>query len=134
MKLSKLMMAFAMCAVTLTGTAQTKVIAHRGYWKCEGSAQNSIASLTKAAEAKVYGSEFDVQLTKDKEIVVNHDDSIQGICIFDTPFAELKDLNLSNGEKLSTLDDYLVAGKKLTGTQLILEIKPHRTEEAEMKR
>ena len=70
MKLSKLMMAFAMCAVTLTGTAQTKVIAHRGYWKCEGSAQNSIASLTKAAEAKVYGSEFDVQLTKDKEIVV----------------------------------------------------------------
>ena len=25
MKLSKLMMAFAMCAVTLTGTAQTKV-------------------------------------------------------------------------------------------------------------
>ena len=131
MKLSKLMMAFAMCAVTLTGTAQTKVIAHRGYWKCEGSAQNSIASLTKAAEAKVYGSEFDVQLTKDKEIVVNHDDSIQGICIFDTPFAELKDLKLSNGEKLSTLDDYLVAGKKLTGTQLILEIKPHRTEEAE---
>ena len=114
MKLSKLMMACAMCAVTLTGTAQTKVIAHRGYWKCEGSAQNSIASLTKAAEAKVYGSEFDVQLTKDKEIVVNHDDSIQGICIFDTP-----------------LDDYLVAGKKLTGTQLILEIKPHRTEEAE---
>lgn len=131
MKLSKLMMAFAMCAVTLTGTAQTKVIAHRGYWKCGGSAQNSIASLTKAAEAKVYGSEFDVQLTKDKEIVVNHDDSIQGICIFDTPFAELKDLKLSNGEKLSTLDDYLVAGKKLTGTQLILEIKPHRTEEAE---
>ena len=46
MKLSKLMMACAMCAVTLTGTAQTKVIAHRGYWKCEGSAQNSIASLT----------------------------------------------------------------------------------------
>ena len=37
MKLSKLMMAFAMCAVTLTGTAQTKVIAHRGYWKgCRG--------------------------------------------------------------------------------------------------
>ena len=107
------------------------MIAHRGYWKCEGSAQNSIASLTKAAEAKVYGSEFDVQLTKDREIVVNHDDSIQGICIFDTPFAELKDLKLSNGEKLSTLDEYLVAGKKLTGTQLILEIKPHRTEEAE---
>lgn len=131
MKRIKIMMVCAMCAVALAGVAQTKVIAHRGYWKCEGSAQNSIASLAKAAEAKVYGSEFDVQLTKDREIVVNHDDSIQGICIFDTPFAELKDLKLNNGEKLSTLDDYLIAGKKLTDVQLILEIKPHRTEEAE---
>ena len=47
MRLSKLMMACAMCVVALAGSAQTKVIAHRGYWKCEGSAQNSIASLTK---------------------------------------------------------------------------------------
>lgn len=131
MKLSKIMMACALWGIVLTGAAQTQVIAHRGYWKCEGSAQNSIASLTKAAEAKVYGSEFDVQLTKDKEVVVNHDDSIQGLCIFETPFADLKDLKLSNGEKLSTLDDYLVAGKKLPDMQLILEIKPHRTKEAE---
>ena len=43
--------------------AQTQVIAHRGYWKAEGSAQNSLASLRKAAEAKVYGAEFDVQMT-----------------------------------------------------------------------
>lgn len=64
MKLSKLMMAFAMCAVTLTGTAQTKVIAHRGYWKCEGSAQNSIASLTKAARGK--GVWFGVRRTTDE--------------------------------------------------------------------
>ena len=131
MRLSKLMMACAMCVVALAGSAQTKVIAHRGYWKCEGSAQNSIASLTKAAEAKVYGSEFDVQMTKDREIVVNHDDSIQGICIFDTPFAGLKALKLSNGETLPTLDDYLETGKKLADIQLILEIKPHRTKEAE---
>ena len=131
MRLSKLMMACAMCVVALAGNAQTKVIAHRGYWKCEGSAQNSIASLTKAAEAKVYGSEFDVQMTKDREIVVNHDDSIQGICIFDTPFAGLKALKLSNGETLPTLDDYLETGKKLADIQLILEIKPHRTKEAE---
>lgn len=131
MKLNKIIMVCALCAVALTGVAQTQVIAHRGYWKCEGSAQNSIASLTKAAEAKVYGSEFDVQLTKDRNIVVNHDDSIQGLCIFDTPFAELKDLKLNNGEKLSTLDEYLAAGKKQADTQLILEIKPHKTAEIE---
>lgn len=131
MKLNKIMMVCALCTVTLSGIAQTQVIAHRGYWKCEGSAQNSIASLEKAAEAKVYGSEFDVQMTQDKEIVVNHDDSIRGLSIFDTPFAELKDLKLSNGEKLPTLDDYLTAGKKLPDIQLILEIKPHKTKEAE---
>ena len=53
MKLSKLMMAFAMCAVTLTGTAQTKVIAHRGYWKCEGSAQNSMTTLLPRITASI---------------------------------------------------------------------------------
>ena len=133
MKLIKIVMTFMLCAVTLVGVAQTKVIAHRGYWKCEGSAQNSIASLKKAAEAKVYGSELDVQMTKDGEIVVNHDEDIQGICIIDTPFAGLKDLKLDNGEKLPTLDDYLAAGKELPDTRLIVEIKPHKTKETEDK-
>lgn len=131
MKLNKIVMTCVMCSFTLTGFAQTKVIAHRGYWNCEGSAQNSIASLTKAAEAKVYGSEFDVQMTKDGEIVVNHDDSIEGKVIGDTPYAALKDLTLKNGETLPTLDDYLKVGKDLPGIQLILEIKPHQTKEAE---
>ena len=40
--------------------AKTGIIAHRGYWKTEGSAQNSIASLTKAQQLGIYGSEFDV--------------------------------------------------------------------------
>lgn len=113
------------------GVAQTKVIAHRGYWDCEGSAQNSIVSLKKAAEAGVYGSEFDVQMTKDKELVVNLDDSIEGLLIGDTPYSQLKDLKLKNGETLPTLDDYLKAGKELPQVQLILEIKPHRTKAEE---
>lgn len=133
MKLTKIVMTFMLCAVTLSGVARTKVIAHRGYWKCEGSAQNSIASLAKAAEAKVYGSELDVQMTKDGEIVVNHDDNIQGFSIIDTPFAELKDLKLDNGEKLPTLDDYLAAGKEFPDIRLIVEIKPHKTKEIEDK-
>ncbi len=28
--------------------AQTKIIAHRGYWDCAGSAQNSLTSLRAA--------------------------------------------------------------------------------------
>ena len=39
----------------LAAQAQTQVVAHRGYWNTEGSAQNSLSALMKAAEARVYG-------------------------------------------------------------------------------
>lgn len=47
-----------------------QVIAHRGYWKTEGSAQNSISSLQNTHRIGVYGSEFDVHITRDGEVVV----------------------------------------------------------------
>ncbi|WP_337941861.1 glycerophosphodiester phosphodiesterase family protein [Parabacteroides sp.] len=106
--------------------SQTKVIAHRGYWDCEGSAQNSITALNKAHEVGVYGSEFDVLITADGIPVVNHNDSIQGFCIETSLYEEIKDLKLKNGEVLPTLEDYLIQGKQNKGTQLILEIKPHK--------
>lgn len=131
MKTRNLLMACACALFTLAGQAQTQVIAHRGFWKAEGSAQNSVAGLKKAAEAKVYGSEFDVQLTADGVVVVNHDDAIDGLVIGETAYDKLKDLKLKNGEKLPTLADYLEAGKKLPDVQLILEIKPHKTKAQE---
>lgn len=109
-----------------TAFSQTKVIAHRGYWDCAGSAQNSITALNKAHEVGVYGSEFDVSITADGVLVVNHDDSIQGFCIETSLYEQIKDLKLKNGETLPTLEDYLKQGKKNTATQLILEIKPHK--------
>ena len=108
--------------------AQTKVIAHRGYWDCEGSAQNSVAALVKASEAGVFGSEFDVSVTADGIPVVNHDDDIRGHVIETSAYASIKDLTLSNGETLPTLEQYLVKGKSLPDVQLILEIKPHKQE------
>lgn len=111
--------------------AQTRVIAHRGYWTAEGSAQNSIAALKGAHKIGVYGSEFDVHITKDGVVVVNHDDDINGVKIEDADYAQIKDMKLKNGEKLPTLKQYLATGKKLAGTQLILEIKSHATPEKE---
>lgn len=70
--------------------AQTKVIAHRGFWNTEGSAQNSLTSLRKAAKARLYGSEFDVQMTADSIIVVNHDNAIGGYIIEKTPYSKIK--------------------------------------------
>ena len=52
---------------------KSQVIAHRGYWKTAGSAQNSITALQKADSIHCYGSEFDVWLTKDNKLVINHD-------------------------------------------------------------
>lgn len=68
----------------------------------------------------MYGSEQDVQLTKDKNVVVNHDDSIQGMMISDVTYAELKDIKLGNGERLSTPDDYLKAGKAVPDILIIM--------------
>ena len=125
-KRSMLTILLAVCLYGSTVFAQTKVIAHRGYWDCEGSAQNSITALNKAHEVGVYGSEFDVSITADGIPVVNHDDSIQGFCIETSLYEQLKDLKLKNGETLPTLEEYLIQGKKNQGTQLILEIKPHK--------
>ena len=81
MKLSKsilVLLASILLAVPAGAKDKTRVIAHRGYWTMEGSAQNSIRSLELANQVKVYGSEFDVHLTSDNIPVVFHDGKIQG--------------------------------------------------------
>ena len=114
--------------VGLSAVAQPKIVAHRGYWRTDGSAQNSITSLQKAAAVGCYGSEFDVWLTADGVPVVFHDATIDGIRIEDTTFATLMNHRLQNGEFIPTLQQYLTEGSKIEGCQLILEIKPHRNE------
>ena len=131
MKWKRIMVCVLLGGMVLAGYGQTRVIAHRGYWDGAAGAQNSLASLREAARAGVYGSEFDVQLTKDSVAVVNHDDNIAGQVISETAYPQLQELRLKNGEVLPTLDAYLAAGKEQPGVQLILEIKPHKTEQEE---
>ena len=90
-----------------------QVIAHRGYWKTEGSAQNSISSLRNTYNIGVYGSEFDVHITRDGEVVVFHDDDIDGIKIENANYTDIKDKRLKNGEPIPTLKEYLEAAKTL---------------------
>ena len=113
-------------------TAQTQIIAHRGFWKTNPiTAENSIQSLKNAQELKIYGSEFDVRMTKDGVLVVNHDEHINKLEISETLFKDLKKQKLSNGEKLPTLEKYLKQGKKSKQVKLIVEIKPAKTPELE---
>lgn len=60
---------------------QTKVISHRGYWKTEGSAQNSVTSFLKADSISSYGSELDVWLTADSVLIANHDRVFKGLAM-----------------------------------------------------
>lgn len=121
----------ALLMVAGTLCAQTKVIAHRGYWNSKGAAMNSIAAMKNAHKAGAYGSEFDVHMTKDGVIVVNHDDDINGVVIEQANYADIKDMELANGETLPTLNQYLAEGKKLGSMRLVLEIKTHETTENE---
>lgn len=114
---------------SLDAKNKTKVIAHRGYWTCDGSAQNSIKSLERAADIRVYGSEFDVHLTSDDVAVVYHDNTINNLKIQQVPYLTLKDLKLSNGETFPTLNEYLKKGKAIKKTKLIFELKSHGTPE-----
>ena len=126
--MKRIFILMAALLVGLTAVAQPKIVAHRGYWRTDGSAQNSITSLQKAAAVGCYGSEFDVWITADGVPVVFHDATIDGIRIEDTTFATLMNHRLQNGEFIPTLQQYLTEGSRIEGCQLILEIKPHRNE------
>ena len=126
--MKRIFILMAALLVGLTAVAQPKIVAHRGYWRTDGSAQNSITSLQKAAAVGCYGSEFDVWITADGVPVVFHDATINGIRIEDTTFATLMNHRLQNGEFIPTLQQYLSEGAKIEGCQLILEIKGHRNE------
>lgn len=109
----------------------TKIIAHRGYWNIKGSVENSISSLTNAQMRGFYGSEFDVFITSDGIPVISHEKFINKMIIEDTPYKNIKNYTLRNGEILPTLEKYLTVGAKHKDTKLILEIKPHSTKEKE---
>ena len=98
MNLKKMMMASALLMVACCMQAQTKVIAHRGFWKTPGSSQNSISSLLKADSIGCYGSEFDVWIAKDNKLVVNHDPVYKMRPMEYSKGDALTGLKLSNGE------------------------------------
>ena len=116
-------------AMLLTGSAaaaaQPKGISHRGYWTAPNSAQNSLASFTKADSVGVFGSEIDVWLTADDKLIVNHDRVYKGtdINMEKSTLKEITSIVLPNGENIPTLDAYLRLVATKPNTRLILEMK-----------
>ena len=85
--------------------------------------RNSLAALVKADSIGCYGSEFDVWLTADDELMLNHDGWHEGYSLEKTSSDVLRTLKLSNGENMPTLEQFLDKAKKLK-IHLILEMNP----------
>ena len=105
--------------------ARNAVVAHRGAFKKNNFPENSIASLREAIRLGCTGSEFDVRMTADDSLIINHDPQYNKLDIEKTNYADLLQYKLNDGEKLPTLREYILAGiNDNTATQLVCEIKP----------
>lgn len=112
--------------INLVTAQESKIIAHRGAWKNTNAPQNSIASLQEAIKQKVWGSEFDVHMTKDGILVVNHDNDFYGIDIATSTYEQLLAKKHPNGENIPTAEEYLKEGLRQKKTKLIYELKTNR--------
>lgn len=104
--------------------AQTGIVAHRGAWKNGGLPQNSLASLKHALQLGCQGTEFDINMSQDSVLVINHDADYFGKDIEKHSYAELNLTKLKNGEDLPLLKQFLVEAKAYPDTKLFAEIKP----------
>lgn len=111
---------------------QTQIIAHRGFWKTDPpTVENSLQSLENAQNLNIYGTEFDVRMSKDGLLLIYHHEFVGNLEIAETNFAELEKLKLKNGENIPTLKDYLEKGKEKPSLKLMIELKPINSEARE---
>jgi len=104
---------------------QTKIYGHRG---SKGtSPENTLQSFNEALEAGVAGLELDIHLTKDGEIVVIHDETLDRTtkgkgAVIDLTLAKIKEMDDSVPTLQEVLD--LLAG---TDVELNIELKTSLT-------
>ncbi len=88
------------------------VLGHRGY--SAKYPENTLLAFKKAIEAGADGVELDVWLTKDGEVVVIHDETVDRTSngsgrVKDMTLEELKGLDFGNGERIPTLEEVFEA-------------------------
>jgi glycerophosphoryl diester phosphodiesterase len=105
-----------------------KIYAHRG--ASSEAPENTMAAFQLALDQGADGIELDVMLSKDRQLVVIHDDKVDRTTngtgkVRDLTLAELKSLDAGNGEKIPTLDEVLT---RFGGQFLInIELKNYST-------
>jgi glycerophosphoryl diester phosphodiesterase len=83
--------------------------AHRGF--SGRYPENTMLAFQKALETHCDGIELDTHLTRDGELVVIHDESVDRTTngtglVKDMDYAALRRLDAGNGERIPTLDEY----------------------------
>ncbi len=127
--------------IGITASAQLKapkIVAHRGFHASEGASRNSLNALKAAQEAAFWGSECDLQLTKDGEVLVVHGPMHPGkkgegpqVNVQTSTKSKVQSILLTSGETVPTLDEYLQQMTKSKNTKLIIEIKNQLTPQLE---
>lgn len=107
----------------------TKLIAHRGLHKGVKIPENSMLAFQKAVE-KNYGIELDITISKDNQIVVFHDETLNRLCningnIEEFNYAFLKELKLYKTDEYIPLFSEVL---KIVDSKvfLFIEIKKHK--------
>lgn len=131
--MKKIFLAALAAMAVFTVSAQykaPKIIANGGYHKAATSGEKNTMSALKAAQKlKVYGSEFDVNLTKDGELLLIHSGWHPGgkakpkAKVQNSTAEKMLSIPFKNGEYISTLEAFLKRGAKKPATKLILEPK-----------
>lgn len=109
-----------------------KILGHRG---CAGlEPENTIRAFKRAIDLGVDLIEFDVRMTKDKKLVIIHDEKLdrttngQGF-LRDFNFEEIRKFDAGKGEKIPSLEEAIDFLKNQKPT-IVIEIKePETTEE-----
>ena len=97
-------------------------IAHRG--ASAYKPENTLASFQKAIDLNVDMIEFDIRLSKDKKIVVIHDETVNRTTngrgkVRNKDLEQLKLLNAGDGESIPTLEEVLT----LIGGRCLINIE-----------
>ena len=71
--------------------AQTQIIAHRGFWQTKPSTvENSLQALENAQHLNIYGTEFDVRMSKDGVLIIYHDEYHGSMEVSETNYKDLQ--------------------------------------------
>lgn len=139
--MKKIFLALLAAATTFAVSAQYKapqIIANGGYHKAGSSGEmNTMSALKAAQKLKIYGSECDVNLTKDNEVlIVRSGPHPNGKAkpradVQRSTIERMLNVPYANGEYICSLEEFLERVAKKPGTKLILDLKNQATPQRE---